>query len=387
MRKATIKMRENWDRRLREQGGFLLPVVLVAMVVLAVIVTVAMRTGSDEFKANRAMALSAEAFYAADGGAREIWGRWADTLIAGMAPGDTVLIPYHAMGSAAGYRAAIMRLDNEDDGDPFSQTYALAVLGRSRRGESESRVFLVMQRAVVDIISAAVKGDTGFAKVENNSVVDGNDMIPTGMESICKFTKQAKPGVQWTDPVTVEAPATISGDPPIETIPDTDLFDWGVLDYDDLAALADYTFPDPTVLSDAVGPLFTGGLCDVAIPTNWGEPLNSGSACFEHYPIIHALGDLKLEGTNQPGQGILLVDGDLHIENDFLFHGIMIVKGDVKFENNVELVGGLIIGGQTKLETWTGSVRYSACVVDRTLLGRNIIKTRPIFDRAWLETF
>ena len=85
------------------------------------------------------------------------------------------------------------------------------------------------------------------------------------------------------------------------------------------------------------------------------------------------------------GQGILLVDGELRIEDNFEFYGIIIARDRVRFEDNVRVFGGLIGGDRIRVEdgAWT---RYSQCAVDRALdaLGLNGEVMR-LGSRFWSE--
>ena len=62
----------------------------------------------------------------------------------------------------------------------------------------------------------------------------------------------------------------------------------------------------------------------MSVDSNWGDPLNKLSPCFNYFPIIYHQGDLSISG-NGYGQGILLVEGNLTVQGRIDFYGPVIV--------------------------------------------------------------
>ena len=164
--------------------------------------------------------------------------------------------------------------------------------------------------------------------------------------------------------------------PPLDEDPDTDgFFDFGDITFDELAAEANFMFPDGQVISGKrPEPSYNAdGTCDSWDPYNWGDPLNPGAPCANWFPIIYAQGDLRIS-ANQAGQGLLLVEGDLRAGGGFTFYGPVIVKGELRAVGGFTFYGG-VKAGETDLGAGNSAIYYSACVLQRVL--SNTAAARP----------
>ncbi len=120
---------------------------------------------------------------------------------------------------------------------------------------------------------------------------------------------------------------------------------------------------------------------------NWGAPAWPGSACWDYLPIVHAGGTLRIEGGGT-GQGLLLVDGDLIVSEDFHFHGLVVVKGRTILEDQARITGGVVTGnrgifGLVSELSDGSSIRYSACAIGRATAGLVDVELLP--GRFWFE--
>jgi len=83
------------------------------------------------------------------------------------------------------------------------------------------------------------------------------------------------------------------------------------------------------------------------------------------------------------GEGLLYVDGDLHINGSFNYRGMIYVEGDLTINGNAWILGGMIVRGKTSVKIANGSavVLYSSEAMQQfiTKYGGNI---RTI---AWKE--
>jgi hypothetical protein len=178
------------------------------------------------------------------------------------------------------------------------------------------------------------------------------------------------------------------------TLTPDSLMVFGDMEFDELAALADITFrPSLRVsqlLPDSVN---VGGsyICDTNNDYNWGTPDDPTGACGNYFPIIYARGTLYI-AANETGQGILLVEGDLHISGGHVFYGPVIIKGTLVATGGG--AGGHFYGGVIAANvilddvTLTGNalVDYSACAVTRAVLNNSALtRVRPITDRSWVD--
>ena len=169
---------------------------------------------------------------------------------------------------------------------------------------------------------------------------------------------------------------------------------FGDYTYDDLVAMADITIGELDI-DGGIGPTVVAGEC-VPMPypdLNWGDPYNPLSPCFDYFPIIHLTAEVEISTIGGGGQGILLVDDELEIEDMvfpevFEFFGIIIQKGPgfegMEFEEpGINLYGAIIAGGEVEIEDGA-SMRYSQCATDRALKANGLIGA-SVNERVWRQ--
>lgn len=374
------------------EAGFALAGVLFVLVLVTLITITSLLTTGDERVAGRAVRKSVGAFYAANAGlSAELagWDRDAiDTLLT--VQGDSVDLGWKPLENGDSYRA-VLRLT----GSGTPRLYSINVTGRSadpNGGQRELRLHLRDDPFDPICCSAAIAGGAGGVEAELDSLglggvtVSGLDLVPSGWASVCAGGLVDVPGIVWGDTtqVEVENDAVLLGAPPrVEdsSINITNLFDWGDLDYNDLIAMADITIPNNDI-NGGIGAQINGSQCDHTPWKNWGAPEDPSSPCFGYFPIIHAPGELRIRDGTGVGQGILLVDGELEIEDSFTFYGIVIVKGELEFEDNVTIYGGVIAGDELELEDGA-RVQYSQCAANRALVNSGLAVVKPLPTGAW----
>lgn len=286
---------------------------------------------------------------------------------------------------AGSYEGSVQRLNAE--------LFLVDVTGTSARGAARHRLgsFVKLRPLIIDIQASL----TTRGPVERNGMgkINGTDQPPTGWPTCGPPEDQA--GIRLPDVADVDpgsCPGCITGDPAIEgdpTISDDTFFEFGDLDWDGLVSLANKT--GFTLLNPTVEPsLDFDGECDASDPENWGDPLNPTLPCGEYFPIIYAPGDLKL--NSGVGQGILIVEGDLHVQSKFEFYGIVLVKGrlttagggagSIHFRGavmaaNVDLDDNEVAGN--------ANIQYSSCVLHRAELAA--ATGAQLRSRGWLQLF
>ncbi len=111
------------------RNGFVMPVVILAMVILGAMTVAALATANDELRSSRAIRESGTALYAAEAGANFLLATVVDspstvldTLAANMSPGDSVDFGWTALSNGASYRAIFYQYG--------SQSYVLNLTGR-----------------------------------------------------------------------------------------------------------------------------------------------------------------------------------------------------------------------------------------------------------------
>jgi hypothetical protein len=151
-----------------------------------------------------------------------------------------------------------------------------------------------------------------------------------------------------------------------------------------LTAHATRVFSGPAMVTP--GPSLTGpAQCDTAAVANWGDPTRSG-ACANRFVIIHALGDLTIDGGI--GQGIVLGEGDVELRNGARFFGLILARDDLIATVGPNSVWGAVVAGDARrgngdasVIAATSAVTYSSCAVDLSLLGSAPLRRRS--QRSW----
>ena len=235
----------------------------------------------------------------------------------------------------------------------------------------------------------------GNTTVNGNVTVNGNDAAPAGW-SACGPTAPPVAGaaISPTTTATINGSVSVTGSPPVLTTPtagDTNTyFSYGSSTYQSLAAAATYTYAGGTLLN-GVGPLVVGGVCQASVnPPNWGEPTHASpaGACDNYFPVIHALGDLKI--TTGRGQGILLVDGDLTVAGNFTFDGAVIVRGGLKMTGTGNKVSGALMSASVNVDdnvalAGNTSILYSSCALISALSASAYPKQAK--ERGWVDVY
>jgi hypothetical protein len=188
----------------------------------------------------------------------------------------------------------------------------------------------------------------------------------------------------------------IDGDITRRTLTEGDFFVFGDLTWYDVISMATSRYTPNTTLSQIdpvcnINCVSSGAVCNTSNVNNWGAPESSNNACFNHFPIIYAEGDLHIT-ENGDGQGILLVEGDLIITSQFDFYGIIIVKGALDIgaggstvTGSVLAYGGGDVGADNSLAGNT-VIQFSSCAIQRAAYGaQGLSRGVPIKNRSWFD--
>ncbi|PYO68881.1 MAG: hypothetical protein DMD69_04685 [Gemmatimonadetes bacterium] len=235
----------------------------------------------------------------------------------------------------------------------------------------------------------------GNTTINGNVTVNGNDAPPASWTACGpNAANVAGAAITPTTTATVNGSVTVDGSPPVLTTlaaGDTNTyFNYGSSNYQSIAASANLTYAGNTQLT-GVGPIVLGGVCQSSvIPANWGEPTHASPAtpCESYFPIIHALGDLKV--TTGRGQGILLVDGDLNIAGDFTFDGVVIVRRGLKMSGTGNKVSGAVMAASVDVNdnvavVGNTSILYSSCALVAAMSGSAYPKQAR--QRGWVDVY
>ncbi len=374
------------NKHIDNERGIALLLAIIAIVViggLLIGVTTSARLETRQAQNTGAMA---QAFAVAEIGLSETIADFNSGGWNALAIAEAAAITGAAVAGAGSYTGTVTRLNQS--------LYLVDITGASTRGSARQRLGSFAKMGSLDIdISAAARGGGGGgqAVLKNGVTIDGRDRIPTGWGAACSSPLEDKAGIEWQDDelVVVEPGGTLDGAPPLvedPTIDNTNVFEWGALNYDDLVAMANIVIPSADVATGQIQPSVASGECDTAPWKNWGAPEDPSSPCFDYFPIIHRPGQLTLKPGVGGGQGILLVDGELTIEGDFHFYGLVLVKGEVQMKGDVQITGAVITGAQ--LQSEPGDViQYSQCAVARALAAAGGGQAAPLRSRGWLQMF
>lgn len=410
MLSSVERRRQGWHHsRSAGEEGFVLPVVIFAVVLLIAIAVATLSTSTDERMAGRALRESARAFYAAEAGLNAAISGWDqaayDTLLA--VPGDSLALGWQTLDNGSSYGAVVHRVD----GGSGTRLYIVTVTGRGPGALHGQRILRTLMRVNSFTINVSVPGAVtmvdgpggplsdaaGFTG--NNFVIQGQDSPmpsasdPANIPAGCSATASGdnKLGISLTsqesaDKVTFHLGGQedqVKGLLPGSTTNEyTDTGSWGINngdgeDYnitaDELQALVDALMPSATSVP-------TGNYND-----DLGTPTDPG--------VFVVDGDINLQG-NGLGYGILIVTGHLSMAGQYKWEGLMLVVGDGEFNIGgvANEVHGAILaantrGGPGRINmAGQGGVYYSSqalCRVEQQALEAG--GARPLSKGGWWQ--
>jgi hypothetical protein len=270
------------------------------------------------------------------------------------------------------------------------------VTGGGRFGGAARRTAMVVRSLDIDFGAVQALMKYGGINFQGAAAVSGLDAAPSGWSG-CPVGTDG-PGVVAKDSTTIvtKTNTDLDGDPPIQQdagMTEDDFLEFGGLDYDRLAALADdaYQIPAGAVKNTMLPSYLGSGACNTFDGNNWGAPTQPANACAGHFPLIHANGDLTIN-SNARGQGILLVDGDLKLGGGFEFYGIVIVKGKLDIgSGGAEIHGAAMVLSDADVGVTSGfagnpEIQFSSCAVERAVaLNAVVNRAFPVGDRSWVD--
>lgn len=341
----------------RFRAGFALPLVLALLALGGVLVTASFLLGRLESQSAENGLRTAQAFEAAETGLASTLANW-DPALDTLSLGGFVSMQSAAVATAS-WHSRIQRLSE----DLFQVRAEGAVPIPGVAWQAKRQLGVILRWAAALPQPAAV------------TVTDS--MIWAGFGSASGYSV-TYPGWPSCTPDSVPAVMvdSLSGSVSTAIAP---------LVYGVLAARASRT-PNGSIAG--VGPTLTGqpAVCDWADSLNWGEPMRGGppSPCTSLLPVIHASGDLTLNGGR--GQGVLLIDGDLVLGGGFDFFGLVVVQGQFAIgAGGAHITGGVIARSLTVPPAYRLDVDYSACVLRKVLRGPS--QAIPLQYRSWAQLY
>lgn len=277
-----------------------------------------------------------------------------------------------SLAAGAGWSALVRRLTPDV---VLLEVMPRAPLGAASREAASVRLGWLLRPRIDSLAPVAAVSVGSPVALGDDVVISGVDQVPSGSDS-CPSPDSAIAGIAAPS-LAIRGSAELFGTPPelLQATAGLDAFDR----LGDRATL---------ILQGGVyttGPATVGTSCDLQSPTNWGDPGGTSAPCSGYLPVIKVSGDLTITGG--AGQGILLVNGDLHVTSRFTFHGIVIVKGAVDITAPTDVRGIL---AAVELRSGSGPVSqlkvdYSKCIITKDLEIASPLS--PLTSRAWIQLF
>lgn len=373
-----------------DNGGFALLGVIFALLIIAVLATAGLFAGTQELRVASAGENADQALYVAENGVTHVLADWDPVSRDSMEFWEADTIDGTISGEGA-WQVEVLRLSERVY---FVRGQGSVYRGGSLQNQVSRSVGITAARPSIELDPPSALTTRGPTEVRGTAEVHGEDEVPPGWTSVCTDPLEDKPGILSDDAsnVSTSGSGEITGSPAVDedpTIDDSTFTQFGETSWEELTEMATITVGPGTINTTQPDSTVDGG-CIKSNELNWGNPLDSDAACGDYYPIIHAQGDHLRVQSGGIGQGILLVDGDLDLRGDFLFHGIVIVQGNFETQGSGNRVRGGVMAGNTYFEdqTMTGGsvVGYSGCAVKRAIeMNEALQRPQPLPMRAWSD--
>ena len=141
---------------------------------------------------------------------------------------------------------------------------------------------------------------------------------------------------------------------------------FGTVTRDRIAALGATLPADAEILNPAPS-LDAQSRCDVSDPVNLGDPLRTlgaNSPCAHVFPVRYAPASLHLSGG--AGQGTLVVDGNLLMDDAARFFGVLLVRGELHITGAARFTG-VAFASRLTMDGDAG-IQFSRCAATRAFL-------------------
>jgi hypothetical protein len=349
-----------------------LPMVLGAIVLIGTLIAGVMYLATQDFRVGANTLNETRAEAAAEMGLNRLTTDWDLSKNTSTVAGDTLRKTYTDPGGAT-VNVFLTRLNG-----PFFWAVSEAnTRGNSLQYGSRRRYGALIRLNSADIPFMAALTGRGNVKVGGSALVDGNDH-DLGSAYKCPPKGANLAGVAMSDttaaqlPGCTQAKSCVNGTPKfLQTAAAADTmtyFQYGNSNYTLLAQSASIVVPAGANLAGAVGPVVSGNICNKTVNNNWGDAARNtpAGACETYFPVVHALGNLKVTGGY--GQGILLVDGDLEMSGEFWYVGVIIVRGTITSTGTGAHIYGSVMAANVDLDgdqtiIGNSAIYYSSCAL------------------------
>ena len=364
----------------RDERGIALVLSMIAMLVIAALISGVFVASRQEMAGGRSAVLATQATEAAEAGLNDMLANWSVAYNKHGINGDSVF-PSVMVGPKGRYTQVLTRLNGGK--------YLLRVRG-DQLGAAGN---VIATRYLGRYLRLAIPSlDIQAALTAQDGVTAGGNIDITGFDSDPPNWTGCAPGVNKAgarsgQTVTIHGASAVLGTP-AEIENDATLVDSVFTSpFDSLKAMATLTLPGGTYTG--MTPTITGSpsRCDGTNTLNWGEPLAAPAAgvvsqCQGYFPIIYSPGSMVLNTGR--GQGILLVGGDLNVQGNVIFDGIVIVLGSLQTAGTGNKVTGAVLtAGQSISIVGNPDILYSSCAIARAL--QYSVRAQPLRERSWVQ--
>lgn len=401
---------------IRHRQGFALPAAILALMVVAVLITGGFFLAGQEARIGQSTGRATQAFYLAESGLNEVLAGWVPAQ-AGLALWEetSACADCQIQQGDGEWDVTITRVDD--------LLYLIESTGRITQGgrlAGASRTLSQLARGgTLDLAQsqAAVTTQDQMA-MSGNSTVDGRDTNGGGSgwfmnqgANSCPAASGGRPALLVNETATVSlggnsktlAPSGVDPVGRDDALVDEQMDVFSAETWERLTSLADKTITASG--AHKIEPSVSSGECNTGDPLNWGAPRSSGpginstaaEACKDYFPIIHVVvpeGEDRFQiNANSSGQGILLIDGNLHLNGNFNWAGPMYVKG--RFTNNggTGIFGSITSEGaeiesnnDEQLISGNALITYSSCALSKAISGASgSLPLDRITTRGWAD--
>ena len=364
----------------RDERGLALVLTLMAMVVIAALISGVFVAGRLEMAGGRSAVQATQATEAAEAGLNHLVANWSVAYNTYGLYGDSTFATV-SVGPNSRFNQVLTRMSGGKyllrvRGDflgPAGNVIATRYLGR----------YLRLAIPWLDI-QAAVTAQDGIT-AGGNIDITGFDTNPPNWTGCPPGVNKA--GARSMADVNAHGASSVIG-APAEIEYDSLLVDSVFTDpFDRLRSMATLTLAGGTYTGMSPTVSGTPSQCNAADLNNWGEPNAPPTAgvvtlCRGYFPIIYTPGSMVL--STGRGQGILLVGGDLNMQGNFIFDGIVIVLGSLQTAGTGNKVTGAVLtmGTQTSI-VGNPDITYSSCAIARAL--QFSVRAEALGDRSWVQ--
>lgn len=377
----------------RRRNGFALPAAIGGLVIVGVLVTAGFYMAHQEVRIGVASKHAAMAVNVAQMGANEIMANWNGYRLGNIAVwSDTTIADTVDVGIWA---VTITNLNNHVY---FLEAEGEVTEGGAMWAGATRRIGIVTRMLYAQIDPPAALTTRGTTVVKGGAEVHGEDSQPPGWGGYCSGAPENKPGILTNDTslVGTSGQGQVTGTPAYgqdSSIVDSTFTNFGNMTWAELVALAIAEGKNVSSLGASINqtqPDSTGSVCRTSTLTNWGDPLNPNAACGSYFPLIYHAGPTLTIQSGGFGQGILLLDGNLDLRGNFVFHGIIIVQGNFETQGSGNRIYGGVMASNADFDAQSlvgGSVvTNSTCAVERAILNNSSLsRARPLSQRSWID--